>query len=147
MWLRLRNVGGKKKMFVLSSSFRVPDHCLCFKSPRLLSPQGPQTSFSSGTPDFLSTCLGIDSLTLLPSPDPGLMLGQWKLLSRVQLFAIPWALQSMEFSRPEYWSGYPFPSPGDLPNPGIEPRSPWCIAGRFLTTWAIREALDVRSAE
>ena len=30
----------------------------------------------------------------------------------------------MEFSRPEYWSGLPFPSPGDLPNPGIDPRSP-----------------------
>ena len=30
----------------------------------------------------------------------------------------------MEFSRPEYWIGEPFPSPGDLPNPGIEPRSP-----------------------
>ena len=30
----------------------------------------------------------------------------------------------MEFSRPEYWSGQPFPSPGDLPNPGIKPRSP-----------------------
>ena len=30
----------------------------------------------------------------------------------------------MEFSRPEYWSGQPFPSPGDLPNPGIETRSP-----------------------
>ena len=30
----------------------------------------------------------------------------------------------MEFSRPEYWSGQPFPSPGDLPNPGIEPSSP-----------------------
>ena len=30
----------------------------------------------------------------------------------------------MEFSRPEYWSGWPFPSPGDLPNPGIKPRSP-----------------------
>ena len=30
----------------------------------------------------------------------------------------------MEFSRPEYWSGYPFPSLGDLPNPGIEPKSP-----------------------
>ena len=30
----------------------------------------------------------------------------------------------MEFSRPEHWSGYPFPSPGDLPNPGIKPRSP-----------------------
>ena len=33
------------------------------------------------------------------------------------------APQSMEFSRQEYWSGFPFPSPGDLPNPGIEPRS------------------------
>ena len=30
----------------------------------------------------------------------------------------------MKFSRQEYWSGLPFPSPGDLPNPGIEPRSP-----------------------
>ena len=30
----------------------------------------------------------------------------------------------MEFSRPEFWSGLPFPSPGDLPNPGIEPGSP-----------------------
>ena len=36
----------------------------------------------------------------------------------------PWTIQSMEFSRPEYWSGQPFPSSGDLPNPGIEPRSP-----------------------
>ena len=39
--------------------------------------------------------------------------------SRVQLFVTPWTIQS----RPEYWSGEPFPSPGDLPNPGIEPRS------------------------
>ena len=31
---------------------------------------------------------------------------------------------SMEFSRQEYWCGLPFPSPGDLPNPGVEPRSP-----------------------
>ena len=35
----------------------------------------------------------------------------------------PWTIQSMEFSRPEYWSEEPFPSPGDLPNPRIEPRS------------------------
>ena len=48
----------------------------------------------------------------------------WKLLSRVPLFATPWTVQSMEFSRLEYWSREPFPSPGDLPNPGIEPRSP-----------------------
>ena len=55
-------------------------------------------------------------------------------LSYVRLFAIPWtvahqALLSMEFSRQEYWSGLPFPSPGDLPNPGIEPRSPALQAG------------------
>ena len=50
-------------------------------------------------------------------------------LSRVRLFVTPWtaayqAPPSMGFSRQEYWSGVPFPSPGDLPDPGIEPRSP-----------------------
>ena len=48
----------------------------------------------------------------------------WKLLSHVRLFVTPWPLQSMEFSRLEYWSGYRFLSPWDLPNPGVEPRSP-----------------------
>ena len=38
----------------------------------------------------------------------------------------PQTIQSMEFSRSEYWSGYPFSSPWDFPNPGIEPRSPTC---------------------
>ena len=52
-----------------------------------------------------------------------------KLLSRVQLSETPWtvayqASPSMGFCRQEYWSGLPFPSPGDLPNPGIEPRYP-----------------------
>ena len=47
-----------------------------------------------------------------------------KLLSGVQLFATPRTMQSMEFSRPEYWSGEPFHSQGHLPNPGIQPRSP-----------------------
>ena len=52
-----------------------------------------------------------------------------KSLSRVQLFATPGTVAhqappSMGFSRQEYWSELPFPSPGDLPNPGIEPRSP-----------------------
>ena len=52
-----------------------------------------------------------------------------KLPSRVRLFATPWTVArqaplSMGFSRQEYWSGLPFPSPGDLPDPGIEPRSP-----------------------
>ena len=50
-----------------------------------------------------------------------------KSLSRVRFFETPWTVayqapQSMEFSRQEYWSGLPFPSPEDLPNPGIEPR-------------------------
>ena len=40
---------------------------------------------------------------------------------------------SMGFPRQEYWSGLPFPSPGDLPNPGMEPASP-ALAGRFFTT-------------
>ena len=52
-----------------------------------------------------------------------------RMLSRVRLLATPWTVAhqaslSMEFSRQEYWSGLPFSSPGDLPNPGIEPRSP-----------------------
>ena len=50
-------------------------------------------------------------------------------LSRVPLFGTPWTVAyqappSMEFSRQEYWSGLPFPSPGDLPDPGIKPGSP-----------------------
>ena len=55
------------------------------------------------------------------------MIDKVKLLSRVQLFVTPWTVAyqaplSMGFSRQEYWSGLPFPSPGDLPDPGIEPR-------------------------
>ena len=52
-----------------------------------------------------------------------------KSLSRDRLFVTPWTVAyqappSMGFSRQECWSGLPFPSPGDLPDPGIEPRSP-----------------------
>ena len=52
-----------------------------------------------------------------------------KLLSCVWLFATLWTVAykappTMGFSRQEYWSGLPFPSPGDLPNPGIKPGSP-----------------------
>ena len=52
-----------------------------------------------------------------------------KSLSRVRLFATPWTVAyqappSMGFSRQEHWSGLPFPSPGDLPDPGMEPGSP-----------------------
>ena len=52
-----------------------------------------------------------------------------KSLSHIQLFVTPWTVAyqaplSVGFSRQEYWSELPFPSPGDLPNPGIEPGSP-----------------------
>ena len=60
-------------------------------------------------------------MDLIPGP-PG-------SLSRVRLFTTPWTIicqapLSMGFSRQEYGSGLPFPSPGDLPDPGIEPGSP-----------------------
>ena len=50
-------------------------------------------------------------------------------LSHVQLFVTPWTVAhqvtlSMDFSRQEYWSGLPFPPPGDLPDPGMEPSFP-----------------------
>ena len=61
-----------------------------------------------------------------------------KLLSHVQLFATPWTVayqapQTMEFSRQEYWSGLPFRSPGELPNPGIDPGSPALQADALLS--------------
>ena len=79
--------------------------------------------FDPGT-EPISPALQADSL---PSEMPGKV--KVKSLSRVRLFAIPWTVAyqvppSMGLSRQEYWSGLPFPSPGDLPNPGIEPRSP-----------------------
>ena len=62
-------------------------------------------------------------------------------LSCVSLFVTPCTIaheapQSMEFSRQEYWSGSPFPPPGDLPNAGIEPTSSVspALAGGFFTT-------------
>ena len=54
----------------------------------------------------------------------------------VQLFVIPWTIackapKSVEFSGQEHWSGLPFPSPGDLPDPGTEPVCP-ALAGGFF---------------
>ena len=65
------------------------------------------------------------------------MLYMYLLLSHVRFFVTPLTVAchvplSMEFSRREYWSGLPFPSPEDPPNPEIEPRVP-CIASRFFT--------------
>ena len=78
-----------------------------------------------------------------------------KSLTRVQLFATPWTVTyqappSMGFSRQEYWSGLPFPSPGDLPDPGIKPRSPAWHAdalpseppGKLHMKWIINKDLQ-----
>ena len=94
-------------------------------------------------------------------------------LSRVQFFTTPWtgALQaplSMGFSRQEYWSGLPFPSPGNLPDAGIKPASPalasptkppgkllksntiiiagheWCISAANSKAYSKRERVDVQ---
>ena len=73
-----------------------------------------------------------------------LFLIYWKvaqLFSHVQLFVTPWTAASqtppsMKFSKQEYWSRWPFPSPGDLPSPGIEPESLASseLADGFFTT-------------
>ena len=68
-----------------------------------------------------------------------------QLLSRVRLFGTPWTVAhqaplSVGFSRQEYWSGLPFPTPGDLPSPEIEPESP-ALAGRFFTMVPSRKPL------
>ena len=64
------------------------------------------------------------------------------VLSRVWCFATLWTIAcqaplSMGFPRQEYWSGFPFPSPGDIPDPGTEPASPVsCIGRQILYHWA-----------
>ena len=94
------------------------------------------------------------NLTTVASLQGGHLLREWhwaafrcakvKSLSCAPLFATPWSVatrllrqQAMEFFRQEYWSGLPFPSPGDLPDPGIEPGSP-TLQARL----SHREALD-----
>ena len=73
-----------------------------------------------------------------------------KSLSRVQLFAIPWTVayqapRSMGFPRQEYWSGLLFPSPGDLPDPGIEPEF-HVFKGKIIL-WSCLRDLSSRDME
>ena len=82
-----------------------------------------RTSLSSNTVHCLDLILKHNSSVCLHA------IQSVKSLSRVRLFATPWTVAyqtppSMGFSRQEYWRESPFPSPGDLPDPGIEPRSP-----------------------
>ena len=85
------------------------------------------TSAGSSKQQESSRKTSISAFLTMPKP-----LTVWRSevrsLSHVQLFGTPWTVAcqaplSMGFSRQEYWSVLPFPSPGDLPDPGIEPRS------------------------
>ena len=78
---------------------------------------------------------------------------KWKSLSCVRLFATPGTVAcqaplSMGYSRQEYWSGLPFSSPGDLPNPGTELRSPALQTDSFpseslgKSQWAVQKSLN-----
>ena len=71
--------------------------------------------------------------------------------SGVQLFATLWTVArqaplSMKFSKQDYWSGLPCPTPGDFPDPGIEPVSlkPHAWAGGLSTTSTTWEAVDIK---
>ena len=82
-----------------------------------------------------SKCLLISWLRL---PSARILKVKGKLLSHVHLFMTPWtvthqASPSLRFPRQEYWSGLSFPSPGDLPHPGIEPGSPSVQANSLLS--------------
>ena len=124
----------------------------CLENPhrqRSLEGYSPQGLKKLNTTEWLNTCTHSRCCGTQSAPSPartcqGKITGTgdpWdvlnsevkqskvKLLSRVWLFANPWTVAyqdslSMGFSRQEYWSGLPFPPPGDLPDPGIEPRSP-----------------------
>ena len=89
---------------------------------------------------------------------PSILSEVWKPLSHVQLFATSWTLAcqaplSIEFSRQEYWNGLSFPPPGDLPNPGIKPRSPTLHAdslpceppGKPYIKWFLKEKEYVKA--
>ena len=127
-WFRLREVGAPMGT---SNEFRAAGRILR-QSPN----SSPQVclSYAIHSP-WLRTepvnRVGCHSLTSVPYIEKmkrlcccnwDLKSGESESLSHVWLFATPWTIESMEFSRPEYWSEEPFPSPGDLP--GIKLRSP-----------------------
>ena len=112
-------VGRQKNLARLSLiKVRSESHCLGWTRNHLFSKQQL----------CLSSC-GFPYFCLKPQAPTSFSLSKVNLLSRVPLFVTPQTVAyqaslSMGFSRWEYWSGLPFPCPGDLPDPGIEPGSP-----------------------
>ena len=118
----------------------IPDHFICLLR-NLYAGQEATGRTGRGTTDWFKIGKGVWQSYIL-SPCLYNLYAEWsevkwsevkwsevKSLSRVRLFATPWGVAhqappSVGFSRQECWSGLPFPSPGDLLNPGIEPGSP-----------------------
>ena len=105
--------GGKRVGYKFSLAWWVRRWNLSYRS-------GCMTSFQNGSEQSIA----LKNVVLEPDERKKV-----KSLSHVQLFATPWTVAyqgplSMGFSRQQYWSGLPFPSPGDLPDPGIEARFP-----------------------
>ena len=107
---------------------------ICFSTELVRAPRVECTSSNSKFRTWKKCSQNGERVSCVLENVPGKRLpivGTWKrvkLLSHVRLSAIRWtvayqASQSMGFSRQEYWSGVPFPSPGDLPDPRIEPRA------------------------
>ena len=116
---------------------------LTFLQPRNLS-EGFFFFFNGTISNTLST--DPDRTTNQHAPSPGSILNEWVKVAQLcptlchPMDCSPPGFLSMEFSRPEYWSELPFPTPGDLPNPGIEPGSP-ALQARFIPIWATSSVL------
>ena len=134
---------------------QLPYSFVCWWTSRLLPCPNYPISSSSGLSLFCWHSLS-PSVGLLPwflsvdiLPEVPAFSQMWKSFSRVRLFVNTWTVAyqappSMGFSRQECWSGLPFPSPGDLPDPEIEPRNRTqvsCTTGRFFTNWTTRKTL------
>ena len=129
-------------------------HCdsLIFEPSRLTvipqrihwAPSRPATTVGSVTSGVTLSSCGIDSPFALTVHF--LKKGKWKSFSRVRLFETPWTVArqaplSLEFSRQEYWSGWPYPSSEDLLDPGLEPGSPMLQADTLPSESAGRPTL------
>ena len=136
----------KSKVLLIAQNLS-PAYCLAslpaFLSLTQYCPAIPASWFFLGPLQSTPTLGSLHLLFILPGPPcPPQPHDQWKvevkLLSRVRLFVTPWTVAhqappSMGFPRQEYWSGLPFPLPGDLPDPGIKPRSPALQADSLLS--------------
>ena len=109
---------------------RIPDY-LTWLLRNLYAGQEATVRTGHGTTDWFQIGKGVRQGCILSLCLFNLYAGfsSVQSLSRVRLFVTPWTVAyqaplSMGFSRQECWSGLPFPSPGDLPDPGIKPGSP-----------------------